>query len=127
METLITDTAIAVDLPPSQYEGDVPHLLKTVEEIAVGLEGLINDDKSTIDRVWRDFANCVGITGQETNLFFVEDTQGIKDAKAVCETCLARSACLGYAQENMIKVGVWGGTTGIERESMVLQKELSEV
>jgi WhiB family redox-sensing transcriptional regulator len=125
MELRQTETATSVDLHPSGYEGVVPHLLKPVEAMANGLEGLLNDPESGIKRVWQDFANCVGITGEGPNLFFVKHAQEIEDAKGVCRTCLARDACLDFALENLIKVGVWGGTTGRQRARLLRQRELT--
>jgi WhiB family redox-sensing transcriptional regulator len=36
-------------------------------------------------------------------------------AKAICETCPVRLACLAFALERNEKFGVWGGLTEKER------------
>ena len=39
-------------------------------------------------------------------------------AKAVCEQCGVRSACLAYAIREDIRDGIWGGTSPREREEL---------
>ena len=37
-------------------------------------------------------------------------------AREVCRRCAVRTECLGYALDNNIIDGVWGGTTGAQRD-----------
>lgn len=43
------------------------------------------------------------------------DSQSIVRAKAICETCQIREACLEFALESRETFGVWGGMSGKER------------
>ena len=40
-------------------------------------------------------------------------------AKAVCQQCAVRDACLAYAIREDIRDGVWGGATPQERKQLV--------
>jgi WhiB family redox-sensing transcriptional regulator len=72
------------------------------------------------ETLWRDHASCkftspelffpVGGTGVATDV--------IRAAKAVCQTCEVRKACLNYALETNQENGIWGGTTEDERRRM---------
>ena len=67
---------------------------------------------------WRQHANCKGIA---TDLFYLErgcSAHDIKAAKAVCNNCTVIKQCLDYAVENFETVGIWGGTSEVERRSM---------
>ena len=39
-------------------------------------------------------------------------------AKAVCDACPVSDACLAYALPNPALLGVWGGTTTLERKTI---------
>lgn len=72
-----------------------------------------------IDR-WREQASCRS-TDQE--LFFPVGTTGdaveqIQAAKAVCESCPVRVACLRFALESNQEAGIWGGTSEEERRTL---------
>jgi len=63
---------------------------------------------------WQTKALCIG----ETELFFNEGTPtAIADAKRFCAKCNVRRICLQFALAND-EVGVWGGTTTMERQRM---------
>lgn len=56
-------------------------------------------------------------------LFFPAGSTGvaieeIQAAKAVCETCHVRDACLQYALETNQESGIWGGTAEDERRRL---------
>lgn len=55
----------------------------------------------------------------ETNpdAFFPEhsDYDSYLEAKALCQTCPKKEACLQFALDNKIEYGCWGGTSPIER------------
>lgn len=66
---------------------------------------------------WREDAAC---TGSDADLFFPigEDEEAATAAKAVCEVCPVREACLGYALSTNQTEGIWGGLTGPERRRL---------
>jgi len=64
------------------------------------------------DYSWQTEASCRGV---DAELFFppTEDESGT--AKAICETCPVRLACLAFSIERNERFGVWGGLTEKER------------
>ena len=69
--------------------------------------------------VWRDLGACRGL---EPGIFYPEDDADAGDAKAVCEVCNVRVACLEYALQIREKQGVWGGATERERRRIIRQR-----
>lgn len=69
------------------------------------------------DEGWRDEAACAG---SDTDLFFPvgEDEETVALAKAVCDVCPVREACLGYALSTNQPEGIWGGMTAPERRRL---------
>ncbi len=66
---------------------------------------------------WTEDALCVQT---DPELFFPEKGGSTREAKRVCMSCDARSACLDYALANDERFGVWGGLS--ERERRKLKK-----
>lgn len=66
------------------------------------------------DQAWRQHAHCADT---DPNLFFAVNKHVIERAKAVCEGCPVRAACLAYAI-GINASGVWGGTDEDERHKM---------
>ena len=69
---------------------------------------------------WRDQAAC---RHTESALFFPVGSVGvavgeISAAKAVCETCPVRNACLQFAFETNQESGIWGGKDEHERHGL---------
>ena len=69
---------------------------------------------------WRDYAAC---RDTSPDLFFPIGTTGpaieqIAQAKAVCRSCDAQSACLEFALATNQDSGVWGGTSEEERRNI---------
>ncbi|MEV6809918.1 WhiB family transcriptional regulator [Streptomyces sp. NPDC051129] len=69
---------------------------------------------------WRDHAEC---RTEDPDLFFPIGTTGpaqvqTQQAKAVCGRCPVREQCLGWALDSGQIVGVWGGTTELERQAL---------
>jgi WhiB family redox-sensing transcriptional regulator len=66
---------------------------------------------------WRDDAAC---SGGDAELFFPigDEEDSVMAAKAICEACPVREACLGYALSTNQTEGVWGGMTGPERRRL---------
>lgn len=62
-----------------------------------------------------DGALCTEVGG---DLWFPDDYAGAQPnqgAKALCQDCPAREACLQYALDHQIHDGVWGGLSYRER------------
>lgn len=53
--------------------------------------------------------------GEDPELFFATDDEGIAIAKAVCGDCDAIRQCGDWAHEHSIKYGIWGGRLPEER------------
>jgi len=64
------------------------------------------------ERAWMARANCRGV---DPALFFPERGASTREAKAVCQGCVVRSACLEYALANFERFGIWGGLGERER------------
>lgn len=69
---------------------------------------------------WSDLAAC---KDEEPELFFPVSEVGpgarqTAQAKAVCARCPVRSECLGYALDNGLDYGVFGGATADERRRL---------
>ena len=80
---------------------------------AESYETIDNDD-------WRELAAC---RDTSPDLFFPVGTTGpaieqIAQAKAVCQTCEAQTACLEFALQTNQDSGVWGGTSEEERRKL---------
>lgn len=54
-------------------------------------------------------ARCRDVSGATTRMFFSEEIPAINAAKALCEPCTLRSACLAGALARREPWGVWGG------------------
>lgn len=68
---------------------------------------------------WRTKAACNGLDPQ---IFFPETEEAADTAKAVCEVCSVKEACLEYALARREKEGVWGGATERERRRIIRQR-----
>lgn len=67
---------------------------------------------------WRSEAACSGV---DSDIFFPaaeEDREATAQAKAICEGCPVREACLQYALATNQSAGVWGGLDAGERRRM---------
>lgn len=73
---------------------------------------------------WRQLAAC---RGMDPALFYPENTSGPDkktrnlyppEAKAACNRCPVRKACLDYAVNNGERFGLWGGKTPTERKKL---------
>ncbi|MGW7790320.1 WhiB family transcriptional regulator [Streptomyces tricolor] len=69
---------------------------------------------------WRDHAAC---RHEDPDLFFPIGTTGpaqvqTEQAKAVCGHCPVREQCLEWALGSGEIIGIWGGTTELERRSL---------
>ncbi|EHN74513.1 regulatory protein [Streptomyces coelicoflavus ZG0656] len=69
---------------------------------------------------WREHAAC---RTEDPDLFFPIGTTGpaalqTEQAKAVCRTCPVREQCLRWALDTGQTLGVWGGTSELERRAV---------
>lgn len=74
---------------------------------------------------WRDRAAC---RNEDPELFHPVGVSGpallqVAEAKTVCRRCPVASACLGYALDNHIEFGLWGGLS--EQERTALQRRIA--
>lgn len=60
-------------------------------------------------------ANCRGVNA---SLMFPDRGEDIDDAKAVCQGCAIRDACLEEALAHNEQWGVWGGASVNERKAI---------
>ena len=70
---------------------------------------------------WAELAAC---KDEDPELFFPISEVGpgarqTSHAKAVCGRCPVRAECLGYALDNGLDHGVFGGYTAVERRQLV--------
>ena len=72
--------------------------------------------------VWRELGSCRGL---DPAMFFPDDEEEAATAKAVCEQCDVRIACLEHALVSREKQGVWGGATERERRRIIRQRRRS--
>ncbi len=72
-----------------------------------------------MNATWRNRAACRGI---DPDIFFPVTDEEAGPAKAVCDACPVREACLEFALAAREKEGVWGGATERERRRIVRQR-----
>jgi WhiB family transcriptional regulator, redox-sensing transcriptional regulator len=65
-----------------------------------------------VDYAWQTEASCRGV---DSELFFPATEEEALPAKAICEACPVRLACLAFSLDRNEKFGVWGGLTEKER------------
>jgi WhiB family redox-sensing transcriptional regulator len=64
---------------------------------------------------WVLRARCRGV---QPTIFFPDSDDAAQAALELCSQCPVREACLEYALETKEVLGVWGGTTELERRRM---------
>lgn len=72
-------------------------------------------------RPWMADAEC---RGMNPDLFLPNrgDSNGERNAKAVCHACPVRSECLEYALAEHIQIGIYGGTSAKQRRTIARQR-----
>ncbi len=68
---------------------------------------------------WRPRARCRSI---DPDVFFPEDTEGVKNAKKICAECSVTELCLGFALQNRIDKGIWGGASERSRRRILKER-----
>lgn len=71
---------------------------------------------------WRQHAACRGL---DPDIFYPATDEEAAVAKAVCEVCSIRQACLEHALGSRERDGVWGGATEKERRRIIRQRRRS--
>jgi WhiB family redox-sensing transcriptional regulator len=71
---------------------------------------------------WRQKGACRGL---DPDIFYPVSDEDAGAAKAVCDACVVREACLEFALTNREHDGVWGGATERERRRIVRQRRKS--
>jgi WhiB family transcriptional regulator, redox-sensing transcriptional regulator len=64
---------------------------------------------------WHALANCKGLGVDQ---FVVGRGGQYEAARSVCESCAVRRECLETALANPDLLGMWGGTSEVQRKSM---------
>lgn len=71
---------------------------------------------------WREFALC---RGMDPDIWYPDrgtTTDETRQAKAVCEQCPVREACLEYALLAHEDRGIWGGQSAKERRAIARRR-----
>jgi WhiB family redox-sensing transcriptional regulator len=76
----------------------------------------------TVNGGWRGQARCRGV---DPETFHPGEEDDPSPAKAICELCPVREACLEHALAVREKHGVWGGLTERERRRVLRQRRRS--
>ena len=71
------------------------------------------------DIEWSKLGACRGL---DAGIFYPDEDDDAEVAKAVCDACGVRVACLEYALSSREKAGVWGGATERERRRIIRQR-----
>ena len=72
-----------------------------------------------MERSWADEAACRGL---DPLIFYPATDEEAEDAKAVCDVCPVRDACLEHAIGSREHNGVWGGATERERQRIIRRR-----
>ena len=68
---------------------------------------------------WMAWARCRGL---EPDQFFVRGAAQGRRVALVCGDCPVRPQCLGYALDNGIEHGIWGGLTERQRRALLVER-----
>lgn len=77
-----------------------------------------------MNAAWRKRAACRGV---DVSIFYPETDDDVEAeaAKAVCDVCPVREACLEHALAQREREGIWGGATERERRRILRQRRKS--
>jgi WhiB family redox-sensing transcriptional regulator len=71
---------------------------------------------------WRQHAACRGL---DPEIFYPATDEEADVAKAICNVCAIRQACLEHALGSRERDGIWGGATEKERRRIIRQRRRS--
>ncbi len=82
---------------------------------------------SQSEMTWKARGACNGL---DASIFYPNDDDdpleaNAAEARAVCEGCYVRVACLEHALASHERDGVWGGATERERRKIIRQRRRS--
>jgi WhiB family redox-sensing transcriptional regulator len=90
--------------------------------------GWVNDDRIiAVDRPeWQKKGSCR--EAEDPAIFFPSpgDTDALRSAKAMCNSCPVVVTCLKYALKNNERYGIWGGKSTRERLLILRAKRMLE-
>jgi WhiB family redox-sensing transcriptional regulator len=72
-----------------------------------------------MDLTWKLAGAC---RFADTDVFYPSSDADAGPAKAVCDSCNVQERCLDYALTAREPEGVWGGTTFVERRSILRRR-----
>lgn len=85
------------------------------------------DNQPILPNKWADRAACIDV---DPEIFFptaqvgpLTSKEQVRVAKQICATCPVNQECKTYALMTNTKHGIWGGTTVIERRTMLRQRD----
>ncbi|MGW0999370.1 WhiB family transcriptional regulator [Streptomyces sp. NPDC002523] len=70
------------------------------------------------DHSWQARGLCRGMPAKDIDKLFFHaprNRAAIEEAKSICGRCPVKKVCFGYALDNEIRQGMWGGLTEAER------------
>jgi len=77
-----------------------------------------------MDLSWRSRGACRGL---DPDVFFpATEDEDIRQAKAVCDTCVVQQQCLEFALASRESEGIWGGATEKERRRILRQRRKTD-
>ncbi len=71
-----------------------------------------------ITYTWQEQAKCIGL---DISMFYPDDENAAKEAKAICQECVVREECLEYALSIGERFGIWGGFTERQRRRLLFE------
>lgn len=93
--------------PGSRVPLDIADLEAELREIGVA--------SASEDANWQERGTCKEV---DPEIFFPEKGGSTREAKAVCQRCPVRDACLEEALASDERFGIWGGFSERERRRM---------
>ncbi len=87
-----------------------------------GVSEMGMSDSGISNTAWRSKGACQGL---DAEIFYPDNDELADVAKAICDECQVRIACLTHALDNREHQGVWGGATAKERRRLLRQRRRS--
>ena len=75
-------------------------------------------------RPWTASGACLAV---DPDLFFPQQGESTREAKAVCARCAVRQPCLDFALEQREVFGIWGGLSERERRQLRRDRQAGKV
>ena len=83
----------------------------------------VRDRRPATKYEWMDEGACAGVPGGGALFFPSEvDHATIREAKAVCATCIHKAKCADYALTRREEHGIWGGLSEKNHRIQVLRQ-----